>query len=411
MRILQIGATFVGAQEKIEQSIHTELSSYGNESYILYAFGNSNDTSIICYENILEQLIRRILNKALGRKCINSKISTLKLLKYIKRIDPDLIHLHIIHNGYLDYVFLFKYLAKIGVPVVYTVHDMWAFTGGCYYYTSEHCDNWMSGCIDCKASRNKTDNSPTKSHVFFQIKKKMFASLKYVHFVAVSNWVADEMKKSFLGKYPISVIENGLNGDFESFNSNNAELAELVDRYICYEKRNILSVAAAWDKRKGIYRIFEIAKQLGEGYNIILVGSYTEELKQSAPTNIKFVGYLKRKELLKCLYQKTDLYMSASDEETFGMTFIEAAFAGTKSIGYASTAIGETLGKVNGYIVDEVTPGAMVEKINEIFEHGNPKLSDKEIKNIIFAHSSQTMAKKYVELYRNILSIEGEACE
>ena len=103
--------------------------------------------------------------------------------------------------------------------------------------------------------------------------------------------------------------------------------------------------------------------------------------------------------------------MSASDEETFGMTFIEAAFAGTKSIGYASTAIGETLGKVNGYIVDEVTPGAMVEKINEIFEHGNPKLSDKEIKNIIFAHSSQTMAKKYVELYRNILSIEGEACE
>ncbi len=394
MKVLQIGGTFVGAQEKIEFAIHKNLLESGNDSYILYVEGNSDDPKIIRYENKADNFFRRLLRKLLGKNPSFSRLSTYKLVRHIKRINPDLVNLHIIHHGYLDYIYLLEFLAESKIPVVFTMHDMWAFTGGCYYYTAENCNKFLSSCENCPASVERLDNPPAKCEYYRNIKKELFGKIDDVVFVAVSDWVASEAKKSFLSEYDVRVIENGLDvSEIRSIESSPSD-----DGVV-----RIVSVATWWDERKGIHRIFETARLLGDGYRFELVGSASDDVISNAPDNVSFLGYIKEKNDLLRLYSESELHVSASMEETFGMTFIEAAFAGTRSIGYASTAVTETLSGVRGIAVSEYTPEALANAVKECAESGKCKLSDDEIKDIVNRYSSETMAGKYLELYKEIL--------
>lgn len=112
MRILQIGATYVGAQEKIEYIIHRYLENRGHESFILYAYGTSNDARVIKYESKCTNIMRRILWKYLDRTPHAALLSTIQLLSKIEKIHPDIVHLHILHHGYIDYILLLKYLSR-----------------------------------------------------------------------------------------------------------------------------------------------------------------------------------------------------------------------------------------------------------------------------------------------------------
>ena len=126
-------------------------------------------------------------------------------------------------------------------------------------------------------------------------------------------------------------------------------------------------------------------------------------LKDDAPSNIKFLGYIHRKEDLAQLYTNADLHLSASLEETFGMTFVEAAFVGTRSIGYASTAVTTTLEGVRGIVVSELTADAMAKEIQRLVTQGDMKLSISEMEEIVNQYSCDEMAKKYCDVYQTLL--------
>jgi glycosyltransferase involved in cell wall biosynthesis len=168
----------------------------------------------------------------------------------------------------------------------------------------------------------------------------------------------------------------------------------------------LLGVAAAWDERKGIDRIFEMACTLGEDYQFHLVGSVSEAVMAEAPKNVRFLGYVNSKADLLNLYADADLHISASFEETFGMTFIEAAFAGTRSIGYAATAVKSTLEGVQGIAVSELNAAAMAKEIQKIAMRRNMKLSSDEIQQAVNRYSCEVMAKKYCDIYRSVLEEE-----
>lgn len=394
MRIVQISGAYAGAQKTIATAIHKECISRGEDSYIFFAVGDAIDARIKSYENRLQSLFRRAIRKYLRKTPRCAYLQTKKLISHLRKIKPDLVHLHVLHHGYMDYEMLLQYLIREKIPVVYTMHDMWAFTGGCYYYTKEGCAQFQSGCKQCLAKSIRLDNPPSKTAKYFSLKKDLISKLDKVQFVAVSPWVADEMKKSFLAEYPTVVINNGID-------------AIVPSKYAIDKKEKdktiLLSVAAAWDERKGIYRIFEIARALGENYLFYLVGHASQALKDDAPSNIKFLGYIHRKEDLDQLYTNADLHLSASLEETFGMTFVEAAFAGTRSIGYASTAIKATLEGVRGVAVSELTADAMAKEIQRLVMQGDIKLSVSEMEGIVNQYSCDEMAKKYCDVYQTLL--------
>ncbi len=395
MRVVQISGAYMGAQKTIERAIHNEWLSRGHDSMVLYAIGEADEAGISCYESRFAMLVRRALRKVLGKNPHFSYLSTRQLIRCLRKIQPDLVHLHVLHNGYTDYDKLFRYLSAEKIPVVYTVHDMWAFTGGCYYYTEERCSRFETGCRQCPAAKQRLDNPPRKTAAYYRRKRRLFSSLDKIQFIAVSRWVAEEMQKSFLADYPVTVINNGIDPP-------RIGTAYQPDG----DRFTLLSVAATWDERKGIYRIFEMARLLGEAYRFELVGYVSAHLRKSAPDNVRFLDYIGEKEELLRLYDRADLYVSASLEETFGMTFVEAAFMGTRSVGFASTAVADTLHGVCGVAVEQLTVQAMADAIRRTVRREDLKLTKEETEQIAARYSSKAMAQAYCD--RCLAFLEGE---
>lgn len=388
MRILQIGGTFVGAQKEIEYGIHRFLKNKGDESYILYAIGESDDPHILKYETRFDNIVRRGLTKVFGKNSRFAFLGTLRILHFKKKINPDLINIHILHHGYVDYSLLLRFISRKKIPVVYTMHDFWAYTGGCYHYTNLKCTGYQSGCISCKRSKAELDCKPSRVRSNFIKKKRLFEKINKLAFVSVSSWVHDEIMQSPISKYPQYTVWNAI---------------KIPDAHIIpktYEKKSqfkIIGVATNWDNRKGILDFIELARLLGNDFEILLVGNATPSIKAASPDNIKYLGMISDKNELYRYYADCDLHVSMSKEETFGLTFIEAACVGTRSMGFNSSAIPYVLEKIDGIIIDSNQIKDMVDKIKYLSDRRELcKLDNNKIEEI----------RKYFSVERMVLMVK-----
>lgn len=403
MKIVQVGATYYGAQKKIETAIHEYLIDHGHDSYILYAMGESADSAVISYENKLENIIRRILRKFVAKNPHFAFISTIKLLRKLSALSPDLVHLHIVHHGYLDYLLLLKYLARWDIPVVCTQHDMWWFTGGCYYYTDVGCTLFQDGCQNCPKARADLDCKPSETSVRLKEKLALFQKINKLSFVSVSDWVYRESMKSRISDFPQYVVWNAIKDTDEK---------NLWKRTDSDSRFRIVGVAASWGSRKGIERFIELAQKLGDQYQIVLIGTASDAIKRSAPQNITFMGPIYDKDKLNEQYALADVHVSMSMEETFGLTFIEAAIMGTKSIGFNSSAVPEVLQKIDGYIIMSNTVEEMAELIKSLNQDRQQCcLSKEDIYRIKQFFSEERMASQYVQVYENTVRMKKLECK
>ncbi len=390
MNILQIGVAYVGAQKEIEYSIHKHLLNKGYQSYILYAIGNNTKNNIIKYENRFENLLRRTLRKYVSKSPHSAFFSTLKIIHNIKKIKPDLVHLHVLHHGYVDYILLLRYLAKAKIPVVYTAHDMWLNTGGCYYYTKANCNAFLDSCKNCPLSSELVDCATKHTEKYLNLKKELVSKLDKFSVVCVSEWVQNEIKRSFLSAYPMYCIPNAIKTE------------ECISDSKKYDRLTVIGVAACWDERKGFKRFIELAEMICDFADILLIGDTPENCV--VPPNIKLYGRIDDKRELYRLYSSSDLHVSLSLEETFGLTFIEAALSGTKSIGFASTAIPYVLNKTFGYIAESCTVAEVADIIKDLSaDRSNCSLSKNQIEIVKDIFSSEKMAIQYTKVYKNLL--------
>ena len=146
MRILQINTTVnSGSTGRIAEDIGKTLISEGHESYIAFGCGNQNSVSkLIKIGGKLDFYVHGIISLFTDRHGFGSKRATKRLLKEIDIIKPDAIGLHNIHGYYLNVKILFKYIKDKNIPILWTFHDCWPFTGHCSYNTD--CDN----CKNCQ---------------------------------------------------------------------------------------------------------------------------------------------------------------------------------------------------------------------------------------------------------------------
>ena len=145
---------------------------------------------------------------------LGSRLATRRVIEIIKEINPDIIQLHCIHGYYINYKLLFEYLNSTNIPIVWTFHDCWAFTGHCSHFVSANCMKWnISGCYECPLLDEYPKSISDRSKRNFRLKKNLFGSNPNMHIVAVSKWLADFTKESFLGDKDIRIINNGINID------------------------------------------------------------------------------------------------------------------------------------------------------------------------------------------------------
>ncbi|MCD7994677.1 MAG: glycosyltransferase [Clostridia bacterium] len=250
MKVLQINSVCgTGSTGRIAVQISDYLNQKEIENYIAYGFGKSDRPNAFCFGSRLDAHLHSFLSRKLGWQGKMSHIPTWRLIQYMERISPDIVHLHNIHGHYLNYKMLFQYLKKKNCQVVWTFHDCWPVTGKC-----TQLDRYP-------------DSERDRSRKSYLEKKAAFTSVPNLHIVTVSNWLKLVAEASFLCKADIRCIYNGV--DTEQFSFCKSSIRE---QYQLQGKFIILSVASVWNNGKGLDQFIALSKKLQEDEIIVLVG-------------------------------------------------------------------------------------------------------------------------------------------
>ena len=256
-----------------------------------------------------------------------SYFHTLRFIWRAKRFAPDVIHLHNIHSSFVNLPLLFGYLRKSGARVIWTLHDCWSFTGKCAHFTASECDGWTRACGDCPELASYPSIRPDRSAFLLRRKKKWFSGLPDATLVTPSRWLGELASRSFLGEYPVRVINNGI--ELDVFRPTESDLRE---RLGIGERPILLGVSLDWSERKGLDAMLELAHRLGDGYRILLVGA--DESLGALPDNVVAIARTSSREELAGIYTAADLFVNPTLEDTFPTVNIEALACGTPVLTY-----------------------------------------------------------------------------
>ena len=197
-----------GSTGRIAEEIGQTAISSGYDSYFAYGrLGRPSKSTLIRIGNNTDIKFHGIESMLFDNHGFGSKAATKKFIAEVERIRPDIINLHNIHGYYLNVKILFEYLANKNIPIVWTLHDCWPFTGHCSYFDRYNCIKWQTGCYACPNSKGYPKSLfLDRSKTNYARKKDLFNRPKNITFVAVCNWMANNVKASFLGGYPIETI-------------------------------------------------------------------------------------------------------------------------------------------------------------------------------------------------------------
>lgn len=339
------------------------------------------------FEVYLHALISRVFDSA----GFGSKYATKRLIKKIRDFAPDVIHLHNIHGYYINVEVLFDFLAKANIPVIWTLHDCWAFTGHCAYFSAVECEYWKIGCHHCP---QKT-SYPTSvfldcSEKNWNKKRKLFTSVKNMTIITPSNWLANLSTKSFLESYEVKVIPNGI--DLSAFKPTQSDFRE---KYGLLDKIIVLGVASFWSDRKGLDIFKQIADKLDERYQVIVVGLSEQQLNENL-NNILGLPPTNSIEELAQIYTAADVFLNPSKEETMGLTTVEAMACGTPVVVSNLTAVPEVVTSFGGVVVEQLTTTEIISGIEEVLEKSlEPRKNAQQ-------YEKEEQYLKYLELYQKI---------
>lgn len=362
MKIVQINSVCgKGSTGKICVAISELLTQEGIENYILYASGNSSYHLGIKYMSDVQVKIQTLKSRIFGNYGMNSRAATLRLLKELDRISPDIVHLHNLHGHNVHLGKLFSYLKKNNVKVFWTFHDCWAFTGYCPYYDLAECDKWKTECKKC-TEHKKYSWVFDRSNYLYKKKKELFTGLDLT-IITPSQWLADQVKQSFLKDYTVKVINNGI--DLSVFKPCESDFRK---RYGIEDKFIVLGVAFGWGIRKGLDVFIELAERLDERFKIVLVGT-DDKVDKQIPSNIISIHRTNNQKELAEFYMAADVFVNPTREENFPTTHMEALACGTPVIAFDTGGCSEMLNEKCGAVVDKNDVQGLTEKIKSVCEN------------------------------------------
>ncbi len=323
--------------EMLEKEGHECKIAYGRASvpqkYQKYAVRIGNELGVN---------IHAALSRIFDDCGFHSHFATKKFVRWVKEYNPDIIHLHNLHGYYLNLEILFDYLRTCGKKIIWTLHDCWAFTGHCCYFSFVGCDKWKRQCGHCvqKKAYPKSmlvDNSRRN----FEKKKQLFTGIPNLTIVTPSKWLAGLVKESFLKDYPIKVIHNGI--DLNVFKPTSSNFRE---RYNLENKKIILGVASVWDDRKGFKDFLKLSELIDDNTRIVLVGVNDKQIKLLPPKIIGIRRTNSTKELAE-IYTAADVFFNPTYEDNYPTVNLEAQACGTPVITYNTGGSIESVPKEN----------------------------------------------------------------
>lgn len=402
-KLLQINTvSVVGSTGHIAEEIGKLAMNNGWESYIASKNNDYQSSStLIRIGKDIDRMIHSRFSTHFDKQGLGSGFATKSFIKKIQSINPDIIHLHNLHGNFINYKVLFGFLNNSSIPVVWTFHDCWPFTGHCVHFEYVNCKKWIGGCSHCPQTHIYPksyiiDNSKNN----YELKKSLFTEHKNLTIVSLSLWMKNLLEQSFLQNHRIKIINNGINlKDFYPRPNTN----EIRIKHKIENKFIVLGVSGVWSLRKGFDDFIKLSAIIDSDTIIILIG-LTDEQIRILPENIIGLRRTESVEELAKYYSMANVYFSASYEESFGTTILEALACGTMPIVYNITSNSELITKDTGFIVNRgniVDVNLILKKImnNNIIKEINTDC----VKRAELLFNQEVQFSKYLKLYDEVL--------
>ena len=389
---------------RIMQEIGELAMQNGWECHIAYSKGRDGirecRSDIVPVGNKWSTAWHGIETRLFDRHGLASSHATRQFVRKIEEICPDVVHIHNIHGYFLNYQILFDYLSKAGIPVVWTVHDCWLYTGHCYYYSFAGCDRWQTGCHHCPQKKEfPTSLFCDRSRRNFEDKKAAFTSmpLDRMTIVPVSEWIRNEMRRSFLNAYPFRVIHNGINTDiFNVYDDRQVRKTfGLGNRHI------LLGVASIWSREKGLDDFIRMAGMLNEDEVVVLVGIKPEDRKR-LPDNVVGIARTENIRQLAELYAAADVFVNPTWQDNYPTVNMEAIACGTPVVTYRTGGSVEVITPSTGMIVEQGNLNELLKSIREIESKGKASYQEACRKYALLNFKKEDRYMEYLRLYEEL---------
>lgn len=406
MKIFQINTRYYngGSTGRIMYDLKKVMEADGVESYAAFGFGykpNGDEAKTVYrIESDRELLVSKLWTKATGHHGFNNKRESKQLLKWIDEVKPDIIHMHNIHNHYVNVRILLEYIGEKQIPCVLTMHDCWTFTGHCAYFDYSGCNRWLTGCCHCPSLRDypKTFAPIDPSSWNYRHKQRLFAPLN-ITFVSPSQWLCDLQQQSFIKDKPCMVINNGV--DTSVFHPIQSDVRE---QYGIGQRKMILAVAGGLAVRKGRDYLLDLPNHLNDDEVLVLVGLGRGQEKLLPPTS-KIIGIHRTKtaDELVGLYSEADVFINPTLEDNFPTTNIEALACGTPVVTFKTGGSWECVDESTGIVAKKGDIKDLLGKIRKVLDNGKDHYKEACVKKAHAMYNKDIQYRKYIELYHKIL--------
>lgn len=394
--LLQINTVAnIGSTGKIAEEVGRMAIEHGWRSYIAYGrYSNNSMSNLIRIGSKLDNLIQLFYTRLFDRHGYGSKRATKNFIKQVKKLNPDVIHLHNIHGYYINIEILFNFLSSIETPIIWTLHDCWPYTGHCAYYSYVNCQKWKTHCGDCPQIHNYPQSFIDNSFKNFDQKRRIFNSIENLTLVPVSKWLENDLKQSFFKQNNIYQIYNGI--DIHQFRP--VPSITIKSKLGIEDKFIILGVASPWSDRKGLKDFLELNNYLKTDEIIILVGLSNEQIS-SLPEGIIGISKTGNVTELVELYNAADIFVNPTWEDNFPTTNLESLACGTPVITYDTGGSVEAVDHESGIIIEPGDIESLVEAIKG-FRAGEFRLhADYCRRRVVENFNKDRQYEEYFKLY------------
>ena len=411
MRILILSTSDIeGGAAIAARRLHQGLRNLGADSHMLVMRKKTDDVRVVPPSKLqkavgffhwqVEKTLTNSVRRGLTKTPFSNGLCDFQLNRRIQALQPDIVNFHWVNDGFVR----IASLPQLNVPLVWSMHDMWAFTGGCHY--DGGCGKYQTACGNCPQLGKSSWIDLSKR--VFQLKEKAY-SKSSITFVASSSWLANCADTSaLLRRQPVETIHTGLNTSvFKPINTYHAR--EILN--LPHDKKIVLfgSLHGETDIRKGFSYIFPSLEHLASHETELVV------FGQSKPFNspdtafpIRYMGQFKDEPSLALLLSAADVLLFPSIQENFGNICMESLACGTPVVAFDIGGNGDMIvHRENGYLAtpfDSLELGAGLQWVLD-----NPYryeiLSQNARQFALDTLDQNRMAQQYLQLFQKKLGI------
>ncbi len=414
MKILHL-STFdtAGGAARAAYRLHQGLRNIDVDSQMLVRAKSSKDKTVIAPKTNLGKIAGRFRANLNGlplrfyehphKNAFSPQWFPENIASQVAAINPDIINLHWISNGYLQ----IETIPKFNKPLVWTLMDMWAFTGGCHY--TENCHRYTNSCGACPQLNSSKERDLSRS--VWERKAKLWKDINLT-IVAPTTWMAKCASSSSIFKnFPIEVIPFCL--DTETYKPIDKNVARKILN-LPQDKQLVLfgAISATKDRRKGFHLLQSALQKLGQTewkqkIELVVFGSSQPEKPVDLGFNARYLGRLNDDITLALAYSAADVMIVPSIQEAFGQTASESIACGTPVVAFDDTGVADIVEhQKTGYLVKPYETEDLARGIAWVLENKDrhQKLCLRGREKAEQEFTLELQAKRYASIYSNIMN-------